>query len=245
MKFAIAILVALCVLLLLKATRIGLKRVAKLYRDWNFRAGYYSVFQMLAWLVYIFWVMDYLFGEKFYYRYLVIALIFIVAGFIAWDLISDIIAGIIFRMKHDLEEGSRIRTGKFSGSVRSQHLTYMEVRTDEGMIYRVPYSRINQEVISEMTHAEGLEEHTIRLWIDHSIGKQEAESLIRLKVLNSPWSNLKEEPSIRLVEETDKGYVYDILLFSMNPRHKNYIEMALGKMPYAEVIRMSTQKENI
>jgi len=236
MKIIIALLVALAVFVLIKAAKIGLKRLATLYPGWNFRPNLLGAFGFIMWLVYIFWAMDYLLKDKFYYQYLVIALILIVAGFIAWYLINDIIAGIIFKVKHDLKAGTHIRTVNYSGLIISYHLTYIQIRMDDGQLIRVPYSRINQEVISEVAHSASEKKHTIHLQIDSSLNKADAETLIRQSILNSPWSNLKEEPSIKFLEETRNGNIFEVMLFSIDLEHIKFIEQALEENSALKVI---------
>jgi len=187
-------------------------------------------------MIYIFWSMNYLFRDTFYYQHLVIAFMFIVSGFIAWYLINDIIAGIIFKVKYNLKAGTHIRTGNYSGAIKSHHLTYLQIRTDDGQLLHIPYSSINQEVISEVSHTESIKENTIRLQIDSSLNKPDAETLIRETILNSPWSNFKEEPSIKLLEKNEKGYIFEIVLFSMNLKHMQFIEMALDENSAFKVI---------
>ncbi|MBE0648817.1 MAG: mechanosensitive ion channel [Bacteroidales bacterium] len=236
MKFIIAFFVALMAFLMLKAVRIGLKRLAKRYPDWNFRITLFSAIEFIIWLSYIFWALDYLFRGKFYYQYLVIALIFIVVGFFSWFLFRDIFAGVIFKVKHNLKSGTHIRFGGLSGNIKSQHLTYIRIRTDDGQLLRVPYSRLNHEVISEVTHTEALAAHTIHIQVNNEISKSVAESRIRDTILNTPWSNLKEEPTIKFLKESEIGNIFEIMLFSMSQKHMKFIEIALEKIPSLKVI---------
>ena len=236
MKIVIAFLAALLMFLALKAIRLGLKRLARLYPAWDFRADILAAIEFIIWLIFIFWASDYLFRDKFYYRYLVLALILVFIAFLSWFLISDIFAGVIFKVKHNLKTGAHIRTGDISGNIKSQHLTYLKIRTDDGQLLRVPYSSLNNKVIAEVMHTETMEEHTLQIRIDVNLNKTDAETLIREKILNTPWSNVKEEPSIRLIKEDEKGSVFEIMLFSMNQKHRKFIEMSLQEIPSARVL---------
>lgn len=236
MKFIIAFMIALLVFLMLKAVRIGIKRLAKRYPEWTFRITLLSAIEFIIWLSYIFWTTDYLFRGKFYYQYLVIALIFIVVGFFSWFLFRDIFAGVIFKVKHNLKSGAHIRLGELSGNIKSLHLTYIRIRTEDGQLLRIPYSRLNHEVISEVKNSEALAAHTILVQINHDISKSVAESRIRDTILNTPWSNLKEEPTIKFLKESENGNIFEIMLFSMSRKHLKFIEMALEKIPSVKVI---------
>ncbi len=236
MKILFVFLVALFVLAVLTVLHLGLKRLVNLYPRWNFITNNLAAIGFIIWLGFIFGAIDYLFSDKFYFQYLVLAIIFIVAGFLSWFLFSDIIAGIIFKTKHNFKKGSHISAGEFSGQIYSQNITYLKLKTEDGRVLRVPYSRINSAVISEMTHAESLKEHSIHLEISNKTSKPKAETLIRETIFNSPWSNLNEEPSIKLIKENENNYVFELMLFSTNLKHMKFIESALEKIPSVKVI---------
>jgi small-conductance mechanosensitive channel len=236
MKYIVVFLVALLVLVAMLLLRLGMKRLVNLYPRLNLRTNFLVSIEFIVWLVYIFWAVNHLFSEKFYFHYLVFAIIFIVFGFLSWFLFSDIIAGIVFKTKHNFKKGSHISAGEYSGQITSQRLTYLKLKTEDGQVMRVPYSRINHAVISEMTHTEALKEHSINLEISNETSKTKAETLIRDAILNSPWSNLNEEPSIKFLAENKKSYVFELMLFSTNLKHMKFIESALEKIPSAKVI---------
>jgi len=237
MKIIIAFLVAVVFFLALKALRVGLKRLLNRYSGLNFMENLMMATEIILWFVYIFWTTYYLFSVKFFYTYLVYALILIVTGFLAWFLLRDIFAGIIFRVKHNLKTGSYVRAGDFSGQIKSQKLTYLKIITDDCQLLRIPYSRIIQEVITELAYPGALEEHILRLRVDSSLGRTTAaESYIRTAILNTPWSNLKEEPTIKLLKENENGYFFEITLLSINMKQMKFVEMALEEIPSLHVI---------
>lgn len=236
MKIIIAFLAALLVFLVIKAIRFLLKRLFYRFPGLDFLTNVMVAVEFLVWIAYVFWVTYYLFREKFFYHYLFYALILIVGGLLAWFLLRDIFAGIVFKVKYNLKTGTHIRAGAYSGNIKSQHLTHLKIRTDDGQLIRIPFSRINHEVVTELSHPEALQEHKLRLQVDSSISKTQAENLIRTTLLNTAWSNQKEEPSIKFLQENEKGYVIEVMLFSLSPRHVKYIEMALKEVPYIQVI---------
>lgn len=236
MKIIIAFLAALLVFLVMKAFHLLLKRLFYRFPGLGFLANVVVAMEFVVWLAYAFWVTYYLFREKFFYHYLFYALILIVAVLLGWFLLRDIFAGIVFKVKYNLKTGTHIRAGSYSGNIKSQHLTHLKIKTDDGQMIRIPFSRINHEVVTELSHPEALQEHKLRLRVDSSISKAQAENLIRTAVLNTAWSNPKEEPSIKFLQENEKGYVIEVMFFSMSTRHVQYIEIALKEVPSIQVI---------
>jgi len=233
MKVIIAIIVGALIFLSLKALSLGLKRVINRYPGLSFLNNINQTSGTIIWIVYIFWATNFLFGEMFFYQYIVYALIFIIAGFVAWFLVKDIFAGIFFRINHNLKTGSFIRIGDLSGQIISQQLTHLRILIPgDGQIQRLPYSGIINGVITELAYPGALEEHTLHVRIDRSQGStNEAESLIRSVILNSAWSNLKEEPAIKYIKETENGYFFEITLLSVNKKQIKFIELSFEGVP--------------
>ncbi len=237
MKIVIAILAALLVFLILKAIAWGLKRLLDHYPGFRFNNNQFIVVELIVWIIFIFWSSDYLFLNKYYYHYLVYSLVFIVTGFLAWYLIRDIFAGIIFRLKHNLKAGMHIRAGDLSGRIKSQHLTFLKIKTADGQILRIPYPRINQEIISELTYTDALREHVLHIRVDSSLSMMDATNLIRTTILNAPWSNLNEEPLIKFLKENENGCVFEVMIYSMNANHLKFIEMAIDEVPSVKILK--------
>jgi small-conductance mechanosensitive channel len=236
MKIVVVILVALVVFLLLKAMSIGLGRLAKYYSRWRIRMNLFTAFEFIIWIAFIFWSLDYLMRSLFVYRYLVIALMLVLTAFVSWYLINDMISGIIFKVKHKLQPGAYIRTGKYAGEIRSLRLTDIHIRTDDGRMIRIPYSQLNQEVILELFHAGSSEEHQIQIRVSNTISKTEAEKQIFETILNSPWSILNEEPTIAFLREDENEYIFEVTFLLLNTKHLNFIETALKRNAAIKVV---------
>jgi len=237
MKILIAFLIATLVFLGLKVIRIGLKSLLNRHSGLYFINNILVALELVIWFVFIFWTTSFLFSEKFFYKYLVYIIMFIIAAFFSWFMFRDIFAGIIFRIRHNLKTGSYIKAGDFSGQIKSQKMSYIKIKTIDNQLLRVPYSKVIHEAITEMTYPEDLEAHLIHLHVDSSVGKvSTAESFIRSSVMNSPWSNFKEEPAIKFLKENENGYLFDIKLIAVTTKQMKYIQMALEEIPSIHVV---------
>ena len=231
MKIVTVIIVALAVFIGLKALGIGIRRLAKIFPDWKIRMNFYAVFEFLIWIAFIFWSVDYLFRNLFFFRYLIMLMILVLGVFFSWYLINDMIAGIVFKVKHNLKSGTYIRTGKYAGEIRSMHLTGIQIRTDDGHLIRIPYARLNQEVILELSHAGSYEEHLVQIWVYNTISRAEAEKQIYETIINSPWSILKENPSVHFIKQDENENVFEAVMYLLDVKYLNFIEIALKKNP--------------
>lgn len=236
MKIVIAIVVASLVYWVLKATRFGLKSFLSRYKRLNSMVNLIVVVNLLVWLAYAFWVTDFLFGEKFFYPYLVAVMILIIAGFLSWFLIWDIFAGVVFRVNHNLKNGSNFSAGDLAGQIVSQELTYLKIKTEDGQLLRVPYSKINHTVIAQQAYSGAQEAHVIHLQVDATLNRVETEALIRATVMNTPWSSLNNDPVVKFINDSANGHVYEVACFSMSAKQLQQIVMALEKNPAMCVI---------
>ena len=236
MKILIALMVAALFILLLKVFKLAVKQLQQIYSGLKFADNIVIGIEFLLWLGYSFCALYYLFREKFFYRYLVYALVLIVIVFLSWFLLRDIFAGIIFRIKHNLRKGSFIKAGDFSGQIKSLGLTCLEIITSDKRLLRVPYIHLVNAIISESAGRGPLQEQVIRVKIDESVGRKDAESHIRTALLNIPWSKMNEEPSIKYKMEDKTGYFYDIILVSKNIMQLKNIEKSLEQIDSIQVI---------
>lgn len=236
MKIIVTFLLALLLFLLFRLLRIGLKRMADLYSTWNFRVNFLVAFELIVWLAYVFWATNYLFSGKFYYHYLVIGLIIVLLGLLSWYLLRDLIAGVIFKTRHNLKPGANIIAGAYAGMLKSQHTTYIIIRAEYGMLLRVPYSKLNHEVIAEIAQNKAGESHMVQLLLGNGMDKHQGELFIRQAILNTPWSSLKEEPSIRWIRSSGEQQVFEVMLYSVDKNRMKHIELALAKTDGMRVI---------
>jgi hypothetical protein len=243
MKIIIVILVAVLIFLGIKILRLGLKYLLDRYSRLDFLRNIMIVTEFLIWLIFVFQSTNFLFSDNFYYQYLVISFILIFLGFLTWFFIRDIFAGFIFRIRYSLKAGDYISTGSLSGQVKSQRLSSIKLITKKGLILNIPYTKMINEVITEKGFRGTPEEHILQLQVDLSLGRTNAEELIRTALLNTPWTNLKEEPVIRFLKENEKGYFFEITLFYVKMKHMKFIEMAMDEVPFLCVVSQGLKKD--
>lgn len=227
MKILIVLIIGIAVYFLLKVITTANSYLLKKYTKWTHKLNFIPALEFITWLIFIFWAIDYLFKNKMYYQYLVISIVIIVVGFLAWFVVKDFIAGIVFKVQNDLQENNNIQFGKITGIIKSQHLTHMKVETGTGQIIKIPYSRLNQEVISEISDSTSFEEFKFKVNTNKTLSKQDTEENIRFLVINSPWSNFNKSPVIKLISDNENNYTFDILVNALNHKHMRLIEKSI------------------
>ncbi len=236
MKIIIIIVVAVLILTGFRILRMGLKYLTSRFTGTGVLEKTVIIIELLVWTIFIFQSLYYLFGEKFYYRYLFVTLIIVLIGFISWYLLRDMLAGFFFRIRYTLKPGAHISTPNESGVLKSYGITSLKLVTSDGILLNIPYSRIINDIIAEKSFRGAPEEHILELQADLSLGRTKAEELIRLTLLNSPWTNPKEEPVIKFLEEGEKGYLFQVRLFSIKEKNIRLIEKSLENFASIHVV---------
>lgn len=156
-------------------------------------------------------------------------MVLIVLGFVTRYLILDVVTGAIYKMQNELKQGDYIKIGSIAGQIKAVNLTHLEMTSENGQHIKIPYSRLNRELIARTTTPEGMEEFTISMLFNKRFSKQEVEERIKYELTNSPWCNFKDPPVIRLRKEEEEKYTYDLLIYAMNHRHLRMVEQQLKK----------------
>lgn len=224
MKLIYVVTAAFAVLVFLKLAAVMLKKGIQKYTYLKKVQKSLPLFEIVLWTAFTFWAVRILFKDGTLYPYMVAGLLAILAVLFTWFVFRDIVAGAIFRVQNDLNKGDYIKVGELSGQIKSISLTHLEMVSDKGQTVKIPFSRLNKELISGMTTPEGIEEYTIHLAVNKGMGKAEIEDLIKREIANSPWCNYKNPPVIKLRDEVSGMYHYDVMVYALNHQHLRKVE---------------------
>ncbi len=227
MKIIIIIVSGSAVFAVLMITRIILKRMSFKYPGWKKSLKVLPIAGSIVWTAFAFWGTGLLFRERTYYPYIVLGMVLIILGLVTWYFIRDVFTGAMFKMQNELNQGDYIKIGNIAGQIKAARLTHLEIISDDGQTIKIPYTRLNQELISRTSTPEGMEEFNISLLVDKRFSKQEMEDKIRYELANSPWCNFKDPPVIRLKSEDETTYAYDLQIYTLNQQHLRMVEKQL------------------
>jgi len=227
MKIIIVVIIGILVFVFLKALNTLHVYVNRKYKKWTRKLNLIPAVEFISWLIYIFWAIDFLFKNKLYYQYLVISIVIIVVVFLAWFVVKDFIAGIVFKVQNDLQTKSNIQLGAICGVIKAQHLTHIQIETSAGQILKVPYSRLNHEIISEISDTTSNEDFKFQIQIKKTKNKKETEDLLNFHIINSPWSNFNIKPVTKLLSEDENLYTFDVTASTLNHKHMWLLEKSV------------------
>lgn len=227
MKLIMVLITGAAIFALSTIIRILLNKISQKYSSWRMLHKLYPIFGTALWTGFVFWGTGILFRDRVFYPYIVIGMVLVVAGLITWFLIRDVFAGALFKMQNDLNQDDYIKIGDISGQVKSARLTHLEITSDNGQTIKIPNTRLSQELISGTTTPDGMEEFNIRLLLDKGISKPEIEEKIKHELANSPWCHFRNPPVIKLKNEDESSYTYEVQVYTLNYQHLGIVEKTL------------------
>ncbi|MGK7394754.1 MAG: mechanosensitive ion channel domain-containing protein [Candidatus Cyclobacteriaceae bacterium M3_2C_046] len=192
--------------------------------------------EFVAWLIFIFWGLDYLLKAKSYYPFLIISLVIILTGLIAWFLLRDIVAGVILRLQDGLVINQNIRFQHISGKIASLHLAHLRIVNQDGDAIKVPYSKISNEIIAEVAGKDDVDQVDLQIRLKKTFTREEYLERIRFLLLNAPWSSSKKPTFIQMKQEAQDYFLFSIKIHTLNTNHTALIEKYLKEKLRSELV---------
>jgi len=186
-----------------------------------------SVISFVIWIIYAFWLAHVYFSGYSTYPFLILSFFILLAALLAWFVLRDIVAGLVFSIRRQFSLNHRISFGDITGKIISMGITRMVVRTDSGDAASIPYSRLSSEVVCERAEDTASDYYRINLKLEKTEPPDQLQSSITREVLCSPWASFGTAPIVRLKGEDGSGRDFEVLFQSLNSQHAARVERAL------------------
>lgn len=225
MKFLIVLLIGFVIYILFRAVRLMLARPGN--HRWRNAAIALVPLEMLVWTAYFFRSLHYLFSTRSYYDYLLTALLIIGFGLLVWFYLKEIVAGAFFKLQHRPKTGRHLQLGDMEGVIRRINATHISLDTPDGVIVKIPYSRLTGNVFSLSTHKEHARDFRFTVRFDKQWDKDEAVNRVRTALLLSPYCSYKEPVEVKIDDDGPSTYTCDIAVRPLSQRFNSRIEKGL------------------
>jgi hypothetical protein len=181
----------------------------------------------IVWIVYAFWFAHACFSKYEIYPFLMLFLLILLAALIAWFVLRDIIAGLVFSTRNQFSLNHRVSFGDTTGKIIGIGMTRLVVRTDSGDKASIPYSCLSSEVVCERAEDTAPDFYRVLLKLNKAAPPDQLQAAITREVLCIPWASFGTPPIVRLKEESDSFYDFEVLFRSLNSRHAARVERKL------------------
>jgi small-conductance mechanosensitive channel len=181
----------------------------------------------IIWIVYAFWLAQVYFSGHEAYPFLEFSLLILLAALLAWFVLRDVAAGLVFSARSQFNLNHRISFGDITGKIIGMGITRLVVRTDSGDTASIPYSRLSGEIVCERAEDTASDYYRIQLRLGKSEPPDQLQASIIREVLCIPWVSFGSDPIVRLKAEDDSSFDFEVLFLSLNARHAARVESVL------------------
>lgn len=185
---------------------------------------YLPLIEVFAWMLLLLWSIRQLWHNNQIVALTLLALLFILLGFFGWFGIKDLIAGVIFRSNRHFSEREYLRIGKFQGQIQELGKRHLVLETEVGETIHLPYSQLLSKPIRKAHPAENIVSHTIDLQIAVTQPLQQQISELQTNLLHLPWLSIKKPPQIKLIEEREQYFLFEVTIYSIKKEYFHKIE---------------------
>ena len=189
-----------------------------------------TILELLLWTIIIFWSASIFLSSRSYYPILVITLAVLFTLMLTWFYLKDIVAGYIFRLRHNPVRGQILTCETVRGSVRMLGLSQLTIETDEGQWLRIPYSSVVTRSLSLQSPRQIIPgETTLELTVHRWDNPGKMERIVKKVLAQSPWFIASKPVNIQFIPEENKVRIsFSLLNHVYLQLVKDRLESSLG-----------------
>lgn len=130
--------------------------------------------------------------------------------------LRDYIAGLVFKTESRFAPDDIIEVEGQKGKIIKFHYRNLEIENENGKMILLPYSMLMGVISSPQNISETILNFSFELNIKSDHPYDKIRDMLKKYILSLPWSVLKHEPKIQLLEQNDNIYKVKITLFSFD-----------------------------
>ncbi|MEQ9440229.1 MAG: mechanosensitive ion channel [Cyclobacteriaceae bacterium] len=180
--------------------------------------------EFFAWIVWLFWVIHHWVADPVIYIYLTISLALILFGLLTWFLLRDMMAGIIFKLQHNLRFQQSIQVGETSGRLLRLGLTSLVLESASGEQRKIPYTRLINQTVTRYDASEVANSFDFQLQVPQTATKDVWLGRLKQQLLLLPWCSVKKPPTIYWQKEDADTFTFVVRAYTLNEQYAHRIE---------------------
>ena len=246
-------LVALGIALLFRLLHWGLQPLARRQTLW-LRVSYLLMgVELLAWTGWLFWLIRRLVLNEAVYEYFTIGVAFLLFGLLTWFLLRDVVAGIIFKLQHNLKLNQSLRVAgtpvagtpvagtpvagnsatSITGRLLRLGITTIVLESTTGERIRIPYTKLINETVARYEASDVIKPFDVLLQVPKTMSKDRWITALYRQILLLPWASTKRTPVVQWQGEDEHHHTFDLRIYCLSDTQAHRIESHLRHV-YAE-----------
>ena len=251
MTILTVLLVALGIALLFRLLHWLLRPLARRQTFW-LRISYLLMgAELLVWTGWLFWVIRQLVRDQAIYAYFTVGVAFLLFGLLTWFLLRDVVAGIIFKLQHNLKVNQSIRIvggsavaapvassggadgagghtpGTLTGRLLRLGITTVVLESTTGERIKIPYTKLINESVARYEASEVIKPFDMQLPVPKSMTKDRWISTLHQQILLLPWASTRRTPIVQWQQEDEQHHIFDLRIYCLSEAQAYRIESHL------------------
>ncbi len=187
----------------------------------------YPFVEFILWTAFIFWAVQEIFRDKFYFTTIITGIVIIVMIIFGYYVLRDFAAGMVLKAEYIMKKGKLIKIGNTLGTITNPTYLSLELETNEHEKIKIPYSKISGEKIIMPNPTESLKKFVFNINVQRKINIISTKKQLEKKLLNTVWTAVTKKPDIKLIKENLETYDFKIIIFAQNENHAERIKQII------------------
>lgn len=176
----------------------------------------FNLVEFTAWTALVFAVIKMFFSNSVYYSYLVLFIEIAYASLFIWYYLKDIVAGFLFRIRHNPIKGQLITNDTLHGTIKGIGTSQLIVESTSGTLTRVPYSGLVTKPLSLQIQYRNVPGETVLKFKLNTLKDHGTlERSVRKALALSSWC-IASKPITITTDPADHQSI-DILFYMIDP----------------------------
>ena len=177
------------------------------------------VIYTILWMLFILYSL-YIFVKPFPFLGVILTLVFIYLG---RGYLINLINGLFFRLKGDIDLGQKIAVDEYSGVVHKMNSFDMEIQNKEGEIIQIPYGNLVKKEIIKKDFSSDFSSYKFSIVVSDTVKEQDIKS----RILQMPWITSVFQPKVTRTMQSEGKSNYDIIVYALDEKFFTHIESDL------------------
>lgn len=177
--------------------------------------------ELLTWLGFVIWCIRFMYEAEAHVMLITTAVIILLLVIPSWFLIRDLIFGIFLVIQRKIELNTGIEVGDISGKIVKVGYFTFDIKSKDGNIDTIPYSKIRSEVITKSGENINLEKQLVSFTLPATKSTDEAVEQLKIILLSSPWVAASQQPIVKNITHENDVYIIDVFIYLLK---KDYVE---------------------
>lgn len=191
---------------------------------------YFPLLEFGLWLWLVFRFAEAVFSDLAYYEVVMGIMAVALIAALGWYLLRDFLSGIIMKTEIAFEKGQYIKTEIASGKISKLGYRCIILETDEGEKIRIPYSRLNNQLLSLPAGEDASHSHVIELLVERNRQAGELQREISTRLFNMPWVITGFAPQVNISIHDERHFLAEVRFNVIRREHVILVEESLRSL---------------